>query len=283
MALCVGRLADNGRIALEGLQRLCERICSQRALSIGEVFGLISIRIGNVREVDVKRSLCREHGIRSLQNCSELLRCPEAAVGHGVKMSEVDDGPYPREGVCYQQNVVLATQIADSAHHLDAERNDSLLCSQAFSELGKLLDHRRERGVALSPQQEARVNDKDLRPGKYREPARVVEHAGRSLVFCAPLEVAEKGSDRRVHGERDIVVSGERAERTGELLAHPEASREVNLESVETGCSHLRERYGRVVPIRYARQPNTESPHGHSLGQRRVVTSGLGATFPVHG
>ncbi len=91
----VGRLRDHRRRSLEPAQRLRERLRPQRALAVGEVLRLVSVRVGDVREVDVERLALAEHGVGRLQHRGERLDIREGAVGRRVHVGEVDHRANP--------------------------------------------------------------------------------------------------------------------------------------------------------------------------------------------
>ena len=66
-------------------------------------------------------------------------------------------------------DVVDRSELAHAAHHLDAERHGAILALEPLAQLAELLDDRVDRVLARAAEQEARVEDDDLRA---RRPSR---------------------------------------------------------------------------------------------------------------
>ena len=89
-------------------------------------------------------------------------RLDEAAVGDRVQVGEVDHRPHPLELGGDREHVLGGAELADAAHHLDAERDAAALALEALAQLAELLDDRGERVLPLAAEQEARVDDDEL-------------------------------------------------------------------------------------------------------------------------
>ena len=74
-------------------------------------------------------------------------------------------------------DVVHRAEVADATHHLDAERHGSVLALEALTEHAELLDHRVDRALPRATEQEARVEDDQLRAARSRDPGAAVERA----------------------------------------------------------------------------------------------------------
>ena len=98
-----------------------------------------------------------------------------------------------------------------------------------FAQVGELLADRVQRLLARAAEQEAGVEDDDLRAGRLRDAGRVVEHADGHVQLLAALRVAHEAGDRRVDGEDDAGIAGELAEALRPRVVHPEFSFEVDL------------------------------------------------------
>ncbi len=165
-------------------------------------------------------------------------------------------GPHPAGAARDLEHVVERAEVAHAAHHLDAEGNGSILPLEPFAELAQLLDDGVEGVLASALEQEAGMEDHHLGVARLRDSRRVVEHADRHVQLLAALGVAHEARERRVDGERDVVLAGELAEPRGEVVVHPEARLEVDLAG---GVAALQER---------ARPPARGSP-GRARGPAR--------------
>src|SRR5436305_1723334 len=83
--------------------------------------------------------------------------------------------------------------------------------------------------AATPPEQEAGVEDHELRAGRLGDPGRVVEHPDGHVQLLAALGVAHEARDRGVHAQHDPLRTGELAEPPGEVVVHPEPLLEVDL------------------------------------------------------
>ena len=200
--LLVRRLADHRRRPLEPRERVAQRLGAQRALAVGQVLRLVAVRVRDVAEVDVERRAVLEHRVGGLErranastsvNAPSLVACMCAKSSTGRTQSSCDGD---------REHVVDGAELAHAAHHLDAERHEPVLRLEPLAQLAELLDDVVDRVLALAAEQEAGMEDDDLRAGRLREPGRVVEHADRHLVLLVALDVAHERRDRRVHGER---------------------------------------------------------------------------------
>ena len=121
-----------------------------------------------------------------------------------MQVGEVDHRPHPGELRGDREDVLGGAELADAAHHLDAERHAAALALEPLAQLGELLDHGGERLLARAAEQEAGVEDDELRAGGDRDAGRVVEHPDRHAVLLVALDVAHEPRERRVHREDDL-------------------------------------------------------------------------------
>ena len=87
-------------------------------------------------------------------------------------------------------DVVERAEVAHAAHHLDAERHGPALALEPLAQRAELLDDRGDSVLARAAEQEAGVEDDDLRAAGGRDPRAAVERAdgGRELA-AARLEM----------------------------------------------------------------------------------------------
>jgi len=196
VGLQVRRLGDHGGWTVELRQRLAERRRPQRPLAVREVLGLVAVREGDVREVDVERRIRRQHLVRAGEDRRERLRLGEAAVGDGVQVREVENGADPAGAGRDGEDVLGRAELPDAAHDLDAEGDRTVLLLQPRAQLPELLDDRVDCRVALAAEQEAGVEDDELGAGCLGDAGGVVEHADGHVQLLAPFRVAHEAGDR---------------------------------------------------------------------------------------
>ena len=130
-------------------------------------------------------------------------------------MREVENGPHPADLPRDLHDVVHGPEVAHTPHHLDAERHRPILPLEALAERAELLDDRGDRVLATPPEEEAGVEDDELGAARRDDAGAPVERAdGRRELSPARLEVAHESEQRRVHGERDVVLAGESPSRS---------------------------------------------------------------------
>jgi len=88
---------------------------------------LVSVRKGDVGEVHVKGGADVENRVGSLEHIRERLDIRETAVRDGVEMGEVEHGTHPAELGRDREYILGRSQLADAAHHLNAERDSPAL------------------------------------------------------------------------------------------------------------------------------------------------------------
>jgi len=179
--------------------------------------------------VDVERRLGRDHRVRSFENLLEPGRLGEASVRHGVEVSEVDDGADPARACRDCEDVLRSSQLTHAAHDLHPEGNGAVLLLQPFAELAELFDHRVDRRVTLAAEQEAGVEDDDLRAGRLCDARRMVEHPDSHIELFATFGMAHEACDWGVDGKHDARLARELAELLGPRIVHPELPLEVDL------------------------------------------------------
>ena len=149
-------------------------------------------------------------------------------------------------------------EVAHAAHHLDAERDEPVLRLEPLAEVAELVDDVRDRLLPLAAEQEAGMEDDQLRAARLREPGGVVEHPERHLELLAAVGVAHERRERRVDGERDVGRGGGFAEQRRGVVVEPEAAGEAELARAVARC---RERGERVLEV---------SACGSSAGPKRI-------------
>ena len=126
-------------------------------------------------------------------------------------------------------DVVDRTDLAHAPHHLDPERDCAVLALETLAQLAELLDDRIDRILARASEQEARMEDDDLRPRGFGDSRGVVEHADRHVELLSAFGVAHETGYRRMHRQRDVMLRRELTELRSEVVVHPEPSLEVDL------------------------------------------------------
>ena len=101
----------------------------------------------------------------------ERLDRRERAVRDGVEVREVDHRTDPREPRRDLEDVLRASDLADAAHDLDAERDVAALRFEPGPQVGELLDDLGQRLLAGAAEQEAGVEDDRLGSGDLAIPA----------------------------------------------------------------------------------------------------------------
>ena len=118
-----------------------------------------------------------EDGVGRLERLDEQRRLEVGAVARRVHVCEVEHRPHPARALRDLDDVVERAEVAYAAHHLDAERHGPLLALESLAERAELLDDRGDRVLAAAAEQEARVEDDDLRAARLGDPRTPVERA----------------------------------------------------------------------------------------------------------
>ena len=74
-------------------------------------------------------------------------------------MCEVEHGSHPAATCGDREHVLRGPELPHAAHDLDAERHCAILLLQSLAQLAQLFDDRIDCSVALTPEQEAGVED----------------------------------------------------------------------------------------------------------------------------
>ena len=101
----------------------------------------------------------------------------ERPVARRVHVREVEHGSHPADAPRDLDHVVDRSEIAHAPHDLDAEGHGTALALQPLAERPELLDDRVDRVLSGSPEQEAGVEDDDLRAARSRDAGAPVERA----------------------------------------------------------------------------------------------------------
>ena len=210
-------------------------------------------------------ALGRQHLVGAGEDSGKRRRLREAAVGDRVQMREVEHRADPARARRDREHVLRGAELAHASHDLDAERHRAVLLLQPLTQLAQLLDDGVDRGLALAAEQEARVEDDDLGPGRLRDAGGVVEHPDGHVQLLAALGVTHEAGDRRVDREDDAGLAGQLAEALGPRVVHPELPLEVDLAGREAalleeldrllGALARRDAGRAVVELRRPRKP----------------------------
>jgi len=144
-------------------------------------------------------------------------------------MGEIDDGADPAGASGDREYVFGRPELADSAHDLDPERHRAVFAFEPLAELAQLLDDRVDRVCALAAEQEAWMEDDELRARHLRDPGRVVEHPDGHTLLLVALDVTHEARDRRVDGEHDPRLARKLTKPLRPRVVHPELALEVDL------------------------------------------------------
>ena len=128
-------------------------------------------------------------------------RLEKCAVARRVHVREVENRPDEVDLRRDREHVVDRAEVAHPAHHLDAERNESVFRFEPLAQVAELVDDVGDRLLSLPPEQEAGMEDDQPRAAGLGQPGGVVEHAERHLELLAAVGMAHEGGERRVHGE----------------------------------------------------------------------------------
>ena len=168
--------------------------------------------------------------VGSLERRRERRHLEVGAVARSVHVREVEDGSNPTGTARDLEHVVEGAEVADASHDLDSEGHGAVLALQPLAERAELLDDRVDRGFPWPLEKKTGVEDHDLRAARRGDAGAPVERADRrGELAAARLDMAHEAEERRVHGERDVVLAGELPEPFRERVVHPEAALEVDL------------------------------------------------------
>ena len=207
--------------------------------------------------MDVERRARLEHRVGRGERVRERVGLEERAVARRVHVREVEDGPDEVDRAGDRDDVVDRPEVADAPHHLDAERDEPVLRLEPFAEVAELVDDVGDRVLALAAEEEAGVEDDQLRAARLREPGGVVEHPERHLELLAAVGMTHERRERRVNRERDVGGGRGFAEERRGVVVEPEAAGEAELaRAVALG----RERASRRTPPR--RSAAADLSHG---------------------
>jgi hypothetical protein len=81
---------------------------------------------------------------------------------------EIEYGPHPAGSARNLEHVFQRAKLAHATHHLDPERDGPILSLQALPQLAQLLAHRADRDLAVPSEQEARMENDQLRTAGLR-------------------------------------------------------------------------------------------------------------------
>ena len=169
-----------------------------------------------------------EYAVCALEYRGEPVDVGEGAVGGRVHVGEVDHRAHPVEARGKLEHVVDRAELADAAHHLDAEGDCAVLRLELLAQRGERGDDVVERLLGCPAEPETGVDDDDLGTGGGRDPGDAVERAERHLRLLL-VRVTREREERRVHRERDLLRARELAEPLRPRVVEPEAALEIEL------------------------------------------------------
>ena len=187
----------------------------------------------------MERRVGREHAVGELERVAEALGLDERAVARRVHVREVDDRAHPAGAAADLDAVRERAEVPHAAHHLDPERHRSVLPLEPLADDRELLDDRVDRILATASEQEARMEHDDLGAAGGRDAGAPIECAERRRPLSpAGLEMADPAEQRRMDGERDVVLACELPEALRPRIVHPEPGLEVDLAGVVAAFAH---------------------------------------------
>ena len=138
----------------------------------------------------------------------------------------------------------------------------AVLPLQPLPERAELVDHRSDRVLPGSAEQEARMEDDDLRPARRRDARASVESPhGRGELPAGGLQVAHEPEQGSVDRERDVGVARDLSEPLCERVVHPEPALEVDLARAVAALEDELERRLRRLAGRHARGADANPGH----------------------
>jgi hypothetical protein len=183
-----------------------------------------------------------------------------------MHVREVDHRAHPAGPAADLDAVLERAEVADAAHHLDPEGGAAVLPEEPLAHECELLDDGVDRVLSAAAEEEARVEDDDLRAARRGDPGAPVERAeGRRPLAAARLEVADPAEERRVHRQRDVVLSRQLAEALGPGVVHPEPRLEVDLARVVPALEQELDRRLRTLPVGDVRGAEANASHGPTV------------------
>src|SRR5579871_664361 len=261
----VGGLADHGRRPVEPRERVAKGLGAQRSVPVGEVLRLVAVGVLDVAEMDMERRARFENRVGERECLGETVCVEELAVARRVHMREVEDGADEVDRAGDRDYVFDRPELAYASHHLDAEGDEPVLRLEAFAEVAELVNDVGDRLIALAAEEEAGVEDDELRAAGFREPGGVVEHAECHLELLAAVGMAHERRERRVDGEHDVGRGCGRSEERRALVIEPEPAGEAELaRAVAVGCER-RERRVDALGLRQVGGAEADLSHGAQL------------------
>ena len=165
--------------------------------------------------------------------------------------------------------VLQRAEVADAAHHLDAERHRASFLSRRSRSV-QPGDHVVERLRAVAAEPEAGMDDDDLGAGSRGDARGTVERAER-LLRLPLVGMAGEREERRVHGQRDVLLPCLRAEPLRPRVVHPEARLEVDLARRAAALDESRD--GRFRRLARRDSSGAETKPSHSPNGMRWAPS----------
>ena len=178
----------------------------------------------------MERRAILQYGVHLLERLAERPGLEKGAVARGVHVREVEHRADPVDSTRDVHDVVDRAEIANATHDLDPERHGAALRFEPRAQRAELFHDRVDGVVATATEEEPGMEDDELGAARRCDARAAVEGADcRRELATARLEMAHEPEQRRMHRERDVVLSGELAELLGERVVHPEPALEVDL------------------------------------------------------
>ena len=146
------------------------------------------------------------------------------------------------------------------------EWHPAILPLEPLTDERELLRHGIDRVLAAPAEEEPGMEHDHLRSAGGRDPGAPIERAERGRPFPpARLEMADPAEERRMNGERDVVLTRENAEPLRPRVVHPEPRLEVDLTGVVSALGEQLDRALRALAIGDARRPDPDRAHRATL------------------
>src|SRR5581483_373223 len=111
------------------------------------------VRELDVAEVDVERRSRLDYTVDGLERGNERVDADEPPVARRVHVRKVEHGADPGELRRDEDDVLERAELAHAAHHLDSERDGTVLLLEPRAQLAELLDDGGERLLARTAEE----------------------------------------------------------------------------------------------------------------------------------
>ena len=162
-------------------------------------------------------------------------------------------------------NVIEIAQLLHPPHHLDPEIDGPSLGRETVPQFCQLGDDRGQRILARPSEQETGMDDDRGCPTGRSQTRGVVEHADRHLMLPpAVLHVTQEGGQRRVDGQCQARVAGQRAQALRIIPIHPKPVAEIDFAGVIAAFDQRLDRLRCTIARRNASWAHANRTHGNS-------------------